>query len=106
MWIAPRRSCDAVIANTDLRTMGVYRALYEAGLQLGRDVAVMGYDDIWPAQMIQPPLSTVHQPTEEMGRAAADVLIHTVQRRVRPGRVVNLSPQLAVRDSTALWKRR
>ena len=97
---------EAVIANPDLRAMGVYRALYEADLQPGRDVAVVGYDDIWPAQMMYPPLSTVHQPTAEMGRAAADVLIDTLEGHVRPGRVVNVSPQLAVRDSTSSWRRR
>ena len=97
---------DAVIAIPDLRAMGVYRALYEAGLQPGRDVAVVGYDDIWPAQMVHPSLSTVHQPTAEMGRAAADVLIDTLEGQVRPGRVVNVSPQLVARDSTASWKRR
>ena len=97
---------DAVIANMDLRAMGVYRALYEAGLEPGRDVAVVGYDDIWPAQMMHPPLSTVHQPTAELGLAAAEVLLDTLEGRVRPGRVVNISPELVVRDSTALWKRR
>jgi LacI family transcriptional regulator len=97
---------DAVITNLDLRAMGVYRALYEAGLEPGRDVAVVGYDDIWPAQMMHPSLSTVHQPTAELGLAAAEVLIDTLEGRMRPGRVVNISPELAVRDSTALWKRR
>ena len=97
---------DAVIANQDLRAMGVYRALYEAGLEPGRDVAVVGYDDIWPSQMMHPSLSTIHQPTAELGLAAAEVLIDTLEGNMRPGRVINVAPELVVRDSSASWKPR
>lgn len=95
---------EAVITGMDLRALGVYRALYEHGLQPGRDVAVVGYDDIWPAGMIHPTLTTVHQPTEEMGRVAVDLLLDRVEGKIRHARSISLEPELIIRDSTRNWQ--
>lgn len=97
---------QAIVGIMDLQAMGVYRALDEAGIRPGRDVAVVGYDDIWPAETMTPPLTTIHQPTGEMGEMAADILIDAIEGRIRPGRRINVEPELIVRDSTRLWKPR
>ncbi|MCF7854048.1 MAG: substrate-binding domain-containing protein [Candidatus Pacebacteria bacterium] len=94
---------DAVITGMDLRAPGVYRALRETGLRPGHDIAVMGYDDVWLAGMLHPPLTTIHQPTDEMGRTAADLLIDRLEGAIRQPRRISLDPELIARDSTLLW---
>ncbi len=47
--------------------VGVYRALYQAELQVPQDIAVIGYDDIELASFMTPPLTTIHQPKDELG---------------------------------------
>lgn len=100
---ARRRPPQAVVTQADLRAMGAYRAIGEAGLRPGLDIAVVGYTDIWPAGMLYPTLTTVHEPTEEMGRSAAGVLIDQLEGHAATPRTVELQPTLKVRDSTAAW---
>ena len=97
---------DAIVADLDIRAMGVYYALREKGLEPGRDVAVTGYDDIWPSQAIFPSLTTVHQPTREMGIATADMLADALERNIGSGRQISIQPELRIRESTTLWEGR
>lgn len=57
----------AVFAGNDAVAVGVYQALYQAGLVVPKDMAVMGYDDIELAKYLAPPLSTIHQPKDSLG---------------------------------------
>ncbi|MGP3954002.1 LacI family DNA-binding transcriptional regulator [Streptomyces sp. 7N604] len=66
---------DAVFAASDLMATGALRALRAAGRHVPRDVAVVGYDDMEPAAWAEPPLTTVHQDVEEMGRLMASLLL-------------------------------
>ncbi|MFG2192495.1 LacI family DNA-binding transcriptional regulator [Streptomyces sp. NPDC048639] len=66
---------DAVFAGSDLMATGALRALRAAGRQVPKDVAVVGYDDMEPAAWAEPPLTTVHQDVEEMGRMMAALLL-------------------------------
>jgi DNA-binding LacI/PurR family transcriptional regulator len=93
---------DAIITNLDLRAMGVLQALDEKGLQAGRDVAVIGYDDIWPSGFVTPSLTTIHQPTEELGRTGADLLLDMIEGKVSGGRTVTIEPRLIERESGRL----
>ena len=54
---------------------GAYQALYQAGIKIPQDMAVIGYDDIELASYMTPPLTTIHQPKDELGELAIDVLI-------------------------------
>ncbi len=66
---------DAIFCANDLMALGCYEALKELGLRVGRDVAVMGYDDQEVAQHLEPPLSTVLLPHREMGQMAIGKLL-------------------------------
>jgi LacI family transcriptional regulator len=66
---------DAIFCANDLMALGCYEALKELGLRVGRDVAVMGYDDQEVVQHLEPPLSTVLLPHREMGQMAIDKLL-------------------------------
>jgi DNA-binding LacI/PurR family transcriptional regulator len=72
---------DAVFAASDLMASGALRALREAGLRVPVDVALIGFEDAPVARQTEPPLTTVHQPVEEMGRRMAELLMARIGRR-------------------------
>jgi DNA-binding LacI/PurR family transcriptional regulator len=65
---------DAIFAASDLMALGAVRALRQAGRAVPADVGVVGFDDSALAVQVDPPLTTVHQPVEAMGRAMARTL--------------------------------
>ncbi|MBW4037808.1 MAG: LacI family transcriptional regulator [Acidobacteria bacterium] len=71
-------SFTAVFAFNDLSAMGAIVALREAGLDVPMQVSVVGFDDILGASTNHPPLTTVRQPMQEMGRAAATALLQRI----------------------------
>jgi DNA-binding LacI/PurR family transcriptional regulator len=67
---------DAVFAANDLTALGALRVLRESGRRVPEDVAVVGFDDMVPvAEQTEPPLTTVRQDIEEMGRLMARLLL-------------------------------
>ncbi|MGV9560064.1 LacI family DNA-binding transcriptional regulator [Streptomyces sp. NPDC003522] len=73
---------DAVFAANDLTASGVLRVLRERGLRVPEDVAVVGFDDMVPlAEQTDPPLTTVRQDIEEMGRIMTRLLLRGPDRR-------------------------
>lgn len=89
----------AIFAYNDRSAIGAYQAIRAAGLRVGRDVSVVGFDDIVMAEWVEPPLTTVHQPRSEMGRLAVDLLLAAVDGTGVPESVV-VQPRLVVRRST------
>lgn len=76
-----RERPDALVAGNDNMAVGAYRALHEMGLRIPDDVAVASFNDISVAQFLNPPLSTVHLPSEEIGETAVDQLVELIQGR-------------------------
>lgn len=70
-----RPGLDAVFCASDLTAAGARRALREAGRSVPGDVALVGFDDSAIARHMDPPLTSVRQPTEEMGRAMTRALL-------------------------------
>jgi LacI family transcriptional regulator len=91
---------SAVFAASDEMALGVYEAARKQGLRVPENLSVVGFDDLPQAQWASPPLTTVHQPLEEMGRFA----VHTVLRLLSDGHLestkVELATELVVREST------
>jgi LacI family transcriptional regulator, galactose operon repressor len=85
----------AVFCTNDLLAIGVIHGLRERGLRAPADVSVVGYDDVELAAMTDPPLTTVHQPTYELGATAYELL-----RRGAPPEQRSFSPHLVEREST------
>jgi DNA-binding LacI/PurR family transcriptional regulator len=69
----------ALCCGNDQIAMGTLRALQEAGIQVPAEVSVTGFDDCPEAALLLPPLTTVRQPIEEMGRRAARLLLDTIE---------------------------
>jgi DNA-binding LacI/PurR family transcriptional regulator len=96
---APR--LDAVFVASDLMGVGALSALQAGGRSVPDDVAVIGFDDSPLAAQAQPPLSSVRQPIEEMGREMAQLLIQMVTSRERVARRVILATELVIRASSS-----
>ncbi|MFI6507978.1 LacI family DNA-binding transcriptional regulator [Streptosporangium sp. NPDC050855] len=86
---------DAVFVASDLMALGALLALRQAGRRVPDDVAVVGFDDIPAASYTEPPLTTVRQPTLEMGRRLARMVLGQEE-----GTQVVLPTELVVRGST------
>ncbi len=90
----------AVLCLSDAIAWGVLEAARERGLRLPDDLAVIGFDDLPPSKLMHPALTTVHQPTREKGRRAAEVFLDVLRSDgdAAPKRVV-LPVELRVRES-------
>ncbi|GAB5471606.1 MAG: ribose operon transcriptional repressor RbsR [Rhodospirillales bacterium] len=93
------RRPDAVFCMNDLSAIGALHAAREAGLAVPDDISLIGYDDIEMAAYCAPPLTTVRQPTLDIGRTAADRLIGLVEGAESGSAVVALPPELIERQS-------
>lgn len=91
----------AIFAQNDNMAIGALRAAHERGLQVPRDLSVIGFDDIDIACVAIPPLTTVAQPLQEMGRMAVTLLYRQIDGQPLEAPRVELSTRLIVRDSTA-----
>ncbi len=90
---------DAVFCANDLMAAGALRALREAGRDVPGDVAVVGFDDAPLARSTHPPLTTVHQSPEQMGREMVALLLEVMAGpQEQPGRM--LATHLVVRSTT------
>ncbi len=89
----------AIFAYNDRSAIGCYQAIRAAGLRVGADVSVVGFDDVVMASWVDPALTTVSQPREEMGRIAVDMLL-SILRAESPDDHVVVLPRLVVRAST------
>ncbi|EOW6848640.1 ribose operon transcriptional repressor RbsR [Cronobacter sakazakii] len=90
---------QAVFMGNDAMAVGAYQALYQAGLRIPQDIALVGYDDIELASYMTPPLTTIHQPKDELGELAIDVLIHRMAQPELQQQRLQLTPELMVRGS-------
>ncbi len=69
----------AVVAVSDKSAVGAYRAAQERWLSIPRDIAIVGFDDIEVGRALNPPLTTVHVPGEEMGQVAFERLRRLIE---------------------------
>ncbi|MFT4041199.1 MAG: LacI family DNA-binding transcriptional regulator [Thermomicrobiales bacterium] len=96
--LSPRPT--AIFAANDLMAMGAMSALYEAGLQVPRDMAVVGFDDIPAARMLAPPLTTVAQFPDLLGARTAELLLERLRGEgPAHGREILMPAELVVRES-------
>lgn len=95
--LAPRPT--AIFAANDDMAAGVLRAAAEAGLSVPQDLSVCGFDDVPIARHVTPSLTTVRQPTREMGRVATEQLLREL-REPGSGRLLPVRYSVLLREST------
>ncbi len=98
--LARHPDLDAVFCANDLMAAGALRVLRETGRTVPRDVSVVGFDDSPLAQSTDPPLTTVHQSPEEIGREMVDLLLETMRHPDEPPGPRLLETSLTVRESS------
>src|SRR6185503_20381251 len=93
----------ALFAFNDLTAIGAITVLREAGIGVPSDVSVIGFDDIHSAATNNPPLTTVRQPLQEMGRMAATTLLQMIktEKSAWPQEPIRILPRFVERQSTA-----
>jgi LacI family transcriptional regulator len=91
----------AILAASDLMALAALQAIRDAELQPGRDVAVVGFDDIEAASLAYPPLTTIRQDREKLGTLAAERALELIEHAdLRPSDTI-LPVELVVRASSA-----
>lgn len=89
----------ALVALNDTMAIGAMYAAREHGLEIGRDIAIIGFDDAPMVQYLYPPLSSVRQPIAEAGHKCVEILIALLEGSQPIQRQVLLLPRLIVRAS-------
>jgi DNA-binding LacI/PurR family transcriptional regulator len=89
----------AIVALNDTQAIGALRAAHEQGLEVGRDIAIIGFDDAPMSQYLFHPLTTVRQPIHEAGRECVEILVDLMKGNQPLKRKVLLRPELILRDS-------
>lgn len=100
-WLARHARPSAIIALTNFTTLGVLAFLREQGLNVPRDVSLVGYDDYAWMQAATPPVTAVRQPVEQMAEQAWACLLRRIGGASGPREEIRLACSLQVRDSTA-----
>lgn len=90
----------AVFAFNDMMAYGVFKGLKSYGLHVPKDISVIGYDDIYLSEILEVPLTTVHQPIELMGKTATNYLINLIESEEEYCEIPTFSPSLVIRNST------
>ncbi|MCX4677422.1 LacI family DNA-binding transcriptional regulator [Streptomyces sp. NBC_01433] len=99
--LAGRPDVTAVFAANDQMALGLMRALHEAGRDVPGEVSVVGFDDIAESAFFEPPLTTVHQDFDLVGRHCVTLLLDQIDGRAEGPRRLAVEPALTVRSSTA-----
>jgi DNA-binding LacI/PurR family transcriptional regulator len=89
-----------VICGSDVLALGAIRAVRRAGLSVPGDVSVVGFDDSAFMNCTDPPLTTVRQPIEAMGKAAVALLVNQIENVAVYPEELLFEPELVVRGST------
>src|SRR4051794_29769408 len=100
------RGVTGIICASDPLALGAIRAARRAGLSVPADVSVVGYDDSVFMSCTDPPLTTVRQPIEAIGRAAVEMLTGQIEGSDVPAEELFYEPELVARGSTAAARSR
>ena len=95
--LSPRPT--AIFASNDLSAFGAMEAVRQTGLEIPKDMSVIGFDDIPQAATMYPKLTTVRQPLIDMGHLAVKMLLEQIKYPETKAKQVRLETQLIIRDS-------
>ncbi len=89
----------AIFAYNDLTAIGIMMAARDMGIRIPQDLSLVGFDNIEATEFVTPPLTTVHQPREAMGRAAMNMALDLLKEKTIKNRM--LACKFIVRSSTS-----
>lgn len=94
----------AIFASCDSLAIGVYQAAKTIGLRIPEDLSVVGFNNTILAAVVDPPLTSIAQPIQEMGRQVVELLMREMEGEKAVKQRVFLAPELIVRGSTKKWE--
>ena len=96
-----KNEVSAIFAFNDITAIQVMQSFKDVGVSIPEDIALAGFDNIFLSREISPSLTTVAQPTKEIGRLAVETLIRRINQKTKePPEMISLKPRLIVREST------
>lgn len=102
MFLESGCAATAIVAINDITAFGVIHELIRNGRRVPEDISVIGFDDIQFSAMLNPPLTTISQPSFEMGTLAASVLIERITQKDKPVTRILLKPAIVERESVKM----
>jgi LacI family fructose operon transcriptional repressor len=92
---------DAIFTSNSLLTAGAFQAIRDCELAIPDEVALVGFDETTWGALVDPPITVIAQPTEEIGRTATELLFQRINEPERTTKTVILKGKLLVRSSSA-----
>jgi len=92
---------DAIFTSNSLLTAGAFQAIRDSGLKIPGDVALVGFDETTWGALVDPPITVIAQPTEEIGRTATELLFQRIAEPHRQPKTVILKGHLLANRSSA-----
>jgi LacI family transcriptional regulator len=89
----------AVFCSNDHMAVGVYKAAHEKNIKIPVDLSVIGFDDIKLASFLTPPLTTIRQPIDILGKTTAKLMIDCIEKKIKSVRKIIITPELIIRAS-------
>lgn len=99
LQLLENKGLTAIFVSGDERAVGVYRAIQERGLQVGRDIGVLGVDDLEMGRFLLPALTSLAQPKQEMTRLALQMLMEQMNQEERVAKRILFVPTIVERES-------
>lgn len=95
---------DAFFCCSDVLACAAIKASFESGLKVPGDIAVVGFDNIQISQIMNPSITTVCQPTSQIGTIAVEMLLKVMKNDTRAMKAIYLGAELIIRESTSNFK--
>jgi DNA-binding LacI/PurR family transcriptional regulator len=99
LQLPPEERPRAVVAVNDPAAFGAMKTIQERKLRIPEDIAIVGMTDDVRAELASTPLTTIRQPAYEIGKTAAATLISEIEGRSKPGQIIIVETELAIRKS-------
>ena len=93
------REVTAIFAFNDLMAYGIYKQAQEQGIRIPEQISVVGFDDIFISEILTPKLTSVKQPTYEMGLISSAILIKSIKGEKLEKTKMEFKPTLSIRKS-------
>ncbi|MDD2922488.1 MAG: substrate-binding domain-containing protein, partial [Anaerolineales bacterium] len=91
---------DAIFTSNSLLTAGAFQALRDKKIRIPDEVAIVGFDETTWGKLVDPPITVIAQPTEEIGRTATELLFQRIQEPTRSPKAVILNGVLTAKESS------
>lgn len=101
LLLAEDQKPDAIFTSNSLLTAGAFQAVRDSNLSVPGDVALVGFDETTWGALVEPPITIIAQPTEEIGRTATELLFQRIAEPDRPPKTLILKGTLIARGSSA-----